>query len=758
MNSLDIAFLTSCAWIIGFQGIVIFRQIEKLGRMMMMVDVRPVAEGEQWSDAPLKSSEGDQFGRTSYAHSIAKTISETYSSEESVVYGIVGPWGIGKSSTLVMVEQSLKAIEGDRRLIVHFNPWVTSDIDGLLSEFYTSLFSEVLSDDPQKWKKIVVPLLRITSSGLKQFNYLGAPLAVAIGIGADRISKPMPWNDAFEKASAAIRRKNKKILVVADDIDRLQSDELRAFLKVIRLLGRFPGVQYLLAYDQESVADALQQDRIASDRTSALKFMEKIVQYPFNVPPLLDWQILKRIDAGIEEALTHSKRSLEGLEIIRRNCSSSGSDELKKVFASRTPTPRSIDRFISQLKTLFSVVPKAEVCDADLIVLTLLWTHYPKLYQDLPSWKKVLCGGDAGADSRKVCWSNLLGNLGEDQREGARVILEWLFPAMQEVMQDKSDALIVNYVQDWQASHVKRRISMSNYFDRYFVLGVPEYDVSDARLKLALDKLGSEEGKRDFENFLFRSDLDEQSLEERVQLTLQKLEEYCRELENSSRSEWQSASDLFCALFPLLAKMPGENLWWGSRASARNFLHRVVVHLHEGLEWDGILKVLSKEGNLFDALYLVSDLQRYFKGKEDESPARWNEVVEEFCGKVAGYAFSYFSGGCNFSRMDEMQAAVWFLKRNNKSGLLCDKIQSCTDVFSVAEFAALFVKVDESGVESPSSEPKIKQFELDAFNEFIPSSLSKKIHYDNPSGEDIDLLNLTWENRVKFAKENLMSA
>jgi Cdc6-like AAA superfamily ATPase len=43
-------------------------------------------------------------------------------------------------------------------------------------------------------------------------------------------SRNTPWNDAFKKAASQIAELKTPVLVVADDIDRLQADDLMSLL------------------------------------------------------------------------------------------------------------------------------------------------------------------------------------------------------------------------------------------------------------------------------------------------------------------------------------------------------------------------------------------------------------------------------------------------------------------------------------------------------------------------------------------------
>jgi hypothetical protein len=68
-------------------------------------------------------------------------------------------------------------------------------------------------------------------------------------------------------------------VVVIDDIDRLQSNEIRDIFRLVRLTANFPHVIYLLAFDRSRVEMSLDE---AHD--SGRSYLEKIVQKSIDVP------------------------------------------------------------------------------------------------------------------------------------------------------------------------------------------------------------------------------------------------------------------------------------------------------------------------------------------------------------------------------------------------------------------------------------------------------------------------------------------
>jgi predicted KAP-like P-loop ATPase len=76
------------------------------------------------------------------------------------------------------------------------------------------------------------------------------------------------------------------ILVVLDDLDRLDPDELLFTFKLVRMLGRLPNVYYLIAYDEDTLLDILRRTDLVGDAPGrAQLYLEKMVQVRLDVPP-----------------------------------------------------------------------------------------------------------------------------------------------------------------------------------------------------------------------------------------------------------------------------------------------------------------------------------------------------------------------------------------------------------------------------------------------------------------------------------------
>ena len=258
---------------------------------------------------------------------------------------------------------------------------------------------------------------------------VGAAMAEASRTVQERLRKP--WNVAFAEVAEELRRLGTPILVVVDDIDRLQPAELLDLLKVVRLLGRFPGVDFLLAYDEQTLVEILQdpaRGRVSTARARA--FMEKIVQYPLSMPPLLTGKIVKMLNAGLTEIVT-PERVEAAFDTHRFG------DIILTTMPSQLTTPRAIERFLAQVREQFRIHDLDEMNDVDLILATFLRVQFPDLFARLQPWKSELTRGSVGRiglsprDDSKPNWDELLGAVEDDQdRRDARAVLQSLFPAV----------------------------------------------------------------------------------------------------------------------------------------------------------------------------------------------------------------------------------------------------------------------------------------------------------------------------------------
>ena len=87
-------------------------------------------------DAPISGRNADRFGRWPFARRVASVIAARIE-PSSLVVGIYGPWGDGKTSVLNMMTEELNG--HDNVIVVPFNPWNFENESQLIRAFFDTL-------------------------------------------------------------------------------------------------------------------------------------------------------------------------------------------------------------------------------------------------------------------------------------------------------------------------------------------------------------------------------------------------------------------------------------------------------------------------------------------------------------------------------------------------------------------------------------------------------------------------------------------
>lgn len=424
-----------------------------------------------WQDDPIKTVDDDRLRRAPVAQRAARLIADNHSTESSVVYGLEGPWGSGKSSVVALLTRYLTDAKDSRWEVVTFTPWATTGTEGLLSEFFASLATIAPTRKGDKIRGLMAKYADIARPLASLIPVGGTAFVEASRTLEDRLAKP--WNIAFDEMAAALRELDTPVLIVVDDIDRLQTNELLDLLKVVRLLGRFPGVDFLLAYDEETLVETLQTPgQGAASKERARAFMEKIVQYPLSIPPLLTSQIAKMLSTGLTEIVT-PERVETSFDKQRFG------DVILTTMPRQLATPRAIERFLAQVREQFRAHDVDEMDDVDLILATFLRVRFPDVFSRLQHRKSDLTrlassyGSFSRREEKEANWGDLVQTIGEEEdRQDAMTVLGALFPAVRNMNQLRVRA---------------GRFAHSDYFDRYLAQTIPDGDIADAVISQALE-------------------------------------------------------------------------------------------------------------------------------------------------------------------------------------------------------------------------------------------------------------------------------
>ena len=422
-------------------------------------------------DAPIGTDEEDALGRVPFVNDLHREIRK-FPFDESVVFGLNGRWGSGKTSVLNLLRNRLR---NDRdTILVDFNPWYFSSADVLVHRFYSAVAGAINHE-------FFFPDLL----GLAR-RYSGILSPVLKSFGVDVNMGKATVEDVKRQVERYILQTDRRVVVLIDDIDRADDEGILAVFRTVRLTGEFKKTTFVLAYDNEQVCEHLKRLNIPAE------YLDKIVQNPIQLPALDQGDIdrfllysasghrsqidilFDKIGIGKEEQAEFDKKIVE---IYPPN--------LRPFFQ----TLRSAKRFLNSLSSRLPAVQN-EVYLLDFVLLEVLRVFAPRIYDDIydnrhyyiPSWTldEMLASpfgvvGRGGEDElSKRIKAHVDGLLnGHPRRDNIRAILEELFFQL--------TGERASQVSDSYAAHVraKKRLTHGESFRKYFLLRVPRGVIPD---------------------------------------------------------------------------------------------------------------------------------------------------------------------------------------------------------------------------------------------------------------------------------------
>lgn len=416
----------------------------------------------------------------------------------SLVIGIYGPWGDGKTSVLNLVAEELSSQE--QSIVVRFNPWQLGNEEALFQGFF-ELMADALGAKLTDKKEQVGGWLRDYGAVLKPIPIVGGAAGDLAKSAGQRMSA-VELATLRQRIEGALGQAGKRVVVLMDDIDRLDKREIQTIFRLVKVAADFKHTAYVLAFDEDVVSDAL-GERYASGTEHGSNFLEKIVQLPLHLPPVGRQQLRQLTLETADKALAQSAVSLTAQDVSRFTT------VFERSVMPRLRTPRLGKRYGNAL--LFGVPMIAQETDVvDLMLVEAMRVFYPDLYTWVRAHKREVTTAhpESQSEQAKVTLREALDHATKDMRpeevQGARQLLTELFP------RTESAWATTHYAGEWDKTWARqRRIASTSHFDRYFTYAVPTGDVSEVRLEEALVVIGdstvsSEEALRVFRELVVR--------------------------------------------------------------------------------------------------------------------------------------------------------------------------------------------------------------------------------------------------------------
>lgn len=447
-------------------------------------------------DDALTDPERDEFRRRTFCARVAETIAARQK-PSSLVVGIYGEWGEGKSTALNFIETELGKY--GHVVCVRFNPWRFGDEAQLLRSYFETLAAALKKSLTGKGRKVAEHLANYGAAAV-------SAVTLSLGQGMVEVNAGEGAKKAAEGASVSLeahrkrideilRDEVKRVVILVDDIDRLERPEVQAVFRLVKLTADFPYTTFVLAFDDARVAASLGERYGEGGATAGREFLEKIIQVPLHLPQVDLLALREFCSRGINDALSLAQISL--------------TEEQQQEFArgylegieARVKTPRQCRRYANALAFSMPIL-RGEVNPVDMMLVEAMRMFYPDLYsvvRDNPhlvldsikegafnSRRKIGESEQAARERKNQALMNALKGFGEEEQEAAKSLLRTLFPRVGEVFGRSFYGMGAE--EQWGR---EQRAASWLYFARYFSYTVPTGDVSDQQIEAFLGRIES---------------------------------------------------------------------------------------------------------------------------------------------------------------------------------------------------------------------------------------------------------------------------
>lgn len=418
--------------------------------------------------------------------------------EIAFTIGINAVWGYGKSSFLNKFKKDY-TFRNPETIVFWYRVWKNKGENAIIENFFEEL-SNILKpysgEINSEFKGYVDSILQLPS------NELGKLIAM----GRDAINGNETLEEYFIRINQSILKIDKQIIVLLDDLDRLEKDEILTTLKLIRTLSDFNNLIFIIGYDRKYLVETIEKpkdnylDKVFNVEINLLPFDENLItQMLYKEIDKAFPQITKEIDvANLSQSFKNlfEKNSFffpfnmdigEMLDKIKP-CST-----YKLSYLDFLETFRDVKRFVNEFKFNVSFIENvSDVIQSEYILLKLLTYKY-RYAQDLILNKLniILSGG-------KIVWDKNEINTNKGLNHDIYIYDEYSKKIVQDLLRDKpnQDFEIINAVlcelfisRNFEFYEVNQTsISKIYYTDLYIRNNIASGNISITQIQKAFEK------------------------------------------------------------------------------------------------------------------------------------------------------------------------------------------------------------------------------------------------------------------------------
>lgn len=323
------------------------------------------------ADEEIGDGKDDLLASEAQAKSFAETVLAS-GAHPGLVFGVDGPWGVGKTSFINLAERYWESAE-DRAIVCRFEPLRYASEPDLADRLIRDLSSAIQ-------RKVYAPEFRPAASrysrlikGKADVSFLGFKLTLE--------PSQETVDEMLDDIDEVLRRIGRRVIIVIDDLDRLDAKTTNNVLFATRRTFKLSQATYILCYDTEILAGSKEEG------SRAREFLEKFVTVKLSlfvdsssIRDFLrkDWQ-----RAENQLALIPSDTMVK-LGAVLNELADILDGELAARYLPLVGDLRKVKRFVNAMLLMQiekSDLGRTDFNKRDLINLMLLHLNYPGLFR-----------------------------------------------------------------------------------------------------------------------------------------------------------------------------------------------------------------------------------------------------------------------------------------------------------------------------------------------------------------------------------------
>lgn len=283
-------------------------------------------------------------------------------SKEAFAVGINGEWGSGKTTFLNEIRKRIKG----HAYVIDFFPWLSNSPAQIVKDFFARI--KEIFDNQDKSSNIID-------------DYVDLIIDLDVDGSLTKMAKLVKHRNSLSLENA--RKKvedcipqDKPVIVVIDDLDRLEKDEIYEVLRLIRNTAKFKNVIYIVVYDKQYICGTLGMKGITAPR----EYLMKIFQMEITLPVFEESKLVELLIEELAIQLGDNDRGKQEIErmLMVNNWTSLPLSAVLRNF-------RDIKRFVNLIALDITHIEQGrnvyDIHVRDLFLLELIHYRYENTYK-----------------------------------------------------------------------------------------------------------------------------------------------------------------------------------------------------------------------------------------------------------------------------------------------------------------------------------------------------------------------------------------